>query len=226
MTGSATKEVETFAPVESLAEWMGRIGDVPPERIRMRPYPGTATERDLVEAVESKFGRLCELVDGALVEKLTGWYESRLATVLNSFLEPFLSEHDLGIGPGPGAPVRTQPGQVRLPNVSFLAWNHFPGRVLPSGAILGVAPDFVVEILSPTNTPREMERKRREYFGGGARLVWELDPEARRMRVYTSADQFTEIGEEGTLDGGAVLPGFTLPLRAWFERAGRRAEGG
>src|SRR5947209_1181449 len=67
------------------------------------------------------------------------------------------------------------------------------------------------------------ERKLGEYFNGGARLVWEIDPVDRAIRVYTAADQFTERRDGDTLDGGAVLPGFTLAVTTLFDRAGRRA---
>src|SRR6266516_2170972 len=77
-------------------------------------------------------------------------------------------------------------------------------------------------LLSPSNTEGEMKRKRREYFAGGALLVWQVYPTTRRVRVYTAPDTFTELGEDETLDGSPVLPGFSLPVRRWFERAGRR----
>jgi Uma2 family endonuclease len=101
-------------------------------------------------------------------------------------------------------------------------WSHFPGRLLPPGAFLNRAPDLAVEIISPSNTAREMERKRREYFAGGARLVWQVYPATRRVRVYTDPDAVTELGEDETLDGSPVLPGFSLSVRRWFERAGQR----
>ena len=52
----------------------------------------------------------------------------------------------------------------------------------------------------------EMDRKRCEYFAGGTSLVWEVDPERRRVRVYTALEQYSELFEEGRLDGGAALP--------------------
>jgi len=217
--------VASPAPVEEMQtveDLLKRLGDVPPGRIRLRPPPGTATEEDVLEA-EARTGRLCELVDGTLVEKAMGYYESRLAAVLIGFLEAYLVEQDLGIVLGADGLVRMEPGQVRLPDVCFFAWEKFPNRLLPRGAILDRRPDLAVEILSPSNTRAEMARKRREYFAGGARLVWEVNPETRRVRVYTDADTFTELGEEETLDGGPVLPGFSLPIRRWFERAGERA---
>jgi Uma2 family endonuclease len=224
MTATLVEPTATVATVETLAELLERVSEVPPARIRMHPYPGTATERDVIEA-EAKIGRLCELVDGVLVEKPMGYYESSLAGILIFELHLYLRQHDLGIVLGEAGMVHTAPEQVRMPDVSFLSWDHFPNRIMPPGSILNIVPDLAVEILSPTNTLQEMERKRREYFAGGTRLVWELDPIARRVRVYTAVDHFTDVSEDGTLEGGTVLPDFKLPVRAWFDRAGKRAEG-
>ncbi len=207
----------------TLAELLERLGDVPPSRIWLQPPLGTATEQDLIEAVD-RDGYLCELVDGVLVEKPVGFYESRLAVVLVSLLEAFQDASDLGIVLGEGGLMRPAPGLVRIPDVAFYGWAQFNGRLLPRGPILVRTPDLAVEIISPSNTEAEMDRKRGEYFTGGARLVWQVYPDTRRVRVYTAVDQFDEIGEDETLTGGTVLPGFTLSVRRWFERAGRREE--
>jgi Uma2 family endonuclease len=209
----------TYETVADLRRW---LGDIPPERIRLHPPPGTATEVDVIMS-KARIGRPCELVDGVLVEKPVGYYESRLAVVLGYFLELFLDKHDLGIVVGADGMVRVEISQIRLPDLSFFSWDHFPDRVLPPGAILSMSPDLAVEVLSPSNTRAEMRRKRREYFAGGTRLVWEVDPEERTVRVYTTATRSTLLREGDTLDGGTVLPGFRLPIRQWFARAGRRA---
>ena len=199
------------------------LKDIPPSRIFIEPPPGAATEQDLINAV-GRDGRLRELVDGVLVEKVTGYYESVLAGLLCHFLWQYLDEHDLGFVAGEAGLVRPIPGQVRMPDVAFYAWTRFDSRLLPRGPILDRTPDLAVEILSPTNTKGEMDRKRGEYFAGGARLVWQVDPDTRRVRAYTGVDQFGEVGEDAILTGGAVLPGFTLSVRRWFERAGPREE--
>jgi Uma2 family endonuclease len=208
--------------IETLADLLHRLGDIPLERIRFRPYPGTATEQDVIEA-EARTDRLCELVDGVLVEKPMGYYESRLAIVLSFFLESYLDSNGLGIVLSESGMTRMEPGLVRMPDVAFYAWEHFPDRLLPPGSFLELAPDLAVEILSPSNTEREMDRKRAEYFAGGSRLVWQVYPLSRRVRVYKSVDEFVELTDEDTLDGGTVLPGFTLSIRRWFERAGQRS---
>jgi Uma2 family endonuclease len=217
---SAILDSPTEGTVADLLEYLDGIR---PDRIRLRPAPGTATEQDVITA-KQRFNRLCELVDGVLVEKPMGYYESRLAALLIYFLEAYLAQHDLGFVLGADALVGMPSGQVRLPDVSFYLWSRFPNRVLPPGAILRATPDLAVEILSPANTSREMTRKLKEYFAGGAHLVWHVNPEQRTVQVFTAQDQSTLLDETRTLDGASLLPGFSLALQQWFGRAGQRAE--
>lgn len=205
--------VGTIDNIEELIDYLG----VPARRIRLHPPPGTATEEDVLRVQP-----WCELIDGVLVERAMGWYESRLAAVLIHFLEDFLELHDLGIVLGADGLMRLEIGQIRIPDVAFYAWSQFPDRLLPLEKILSATPDFSAEILSEGNTNKEMDRKRREFFGGGAKLMWFVDPEKRSVDVYTSVDQFTTLTENDTLAGGPVLPDFALSIKAWFERAGKR----
>ena len=86
--------VATSSPtIETLADLLDRLGGVPPDRIRFHPYPGTATEEDVL-ARPGGVKRLCELVDGVLVEKAMGYYESLLAAVLIGFLRDYLKMND------------------------------------------------------------------------------------------------------------------------------------
>jgi Uma2 family endonuclease len=82
--------------------------------------------------------------------------------------------------------------------------------------MLDVAPDLAVEVLSPSNTVQEMDRKLRDYFAAGVRLVWYVDPVARTIQVFTAVDQVALLREDDTLTGDPVVPGFALPLRNLF----------
>jgi Uma2 family endonuclease len=205
---------------QTLAELLERLGHVPAHRIRLDPAPGTATEDDLLRPGEEL--PVCELVDGVLVEKAMGYYESVLAAVLIGFLRDFLKLHDLGIVAGPDGKTRLLPGLIRAPDVSFVSWSRMPGRRLPRRPIPDLAPDLAVEVLSESNTPQEMGRKLKEYFRAGTRMVWLADPETRIVRVYTTPEQAVTATENETLDGGGVLPGFKLRVRDWFSAAGDR----
>jgi Uma2 family endonuclease len=201
----------------TVADLLEKLGGVPPERVRLQPPPGTATEEDLI-AVQVREKRNCELIDGTLVEKPLGYPESSLAAWIITLLGPFVAKHDLGNVAGESGSTRLMPGLVRIPDISFISWDRLPKRTIPAEPILGLAPDLAVEVLSPSNTKREMDLKVREYFLAGVRLVWLVDPVKRTVRVYTAPDQSVRLTESQTLDGGDVLPGLRLPLREVFAR--------
>jgi Uma2 family endonuclease len=203
---------------ETLADLLDSLGGIAPRRVRLDPPPGKATEKDLARLLR-RTDRLYELVDGALVEKMTGIPESSLAAELIRLLGNYLAEHDLGFLTAPDGPLRLLPGLVRLPDVSFISWQRVPVRgVVPDRAIADLAPDLAVEVLSRGNKRKEVRRKLKEYFLAGSRLVWIIDPRKRTVQVHTSPEEGVRLGEGQTLDGGDVLPGFTLPLRPLFAR--------
>jgi len=199
----------------TVSDLLRQLGDIPPERVRLQPPPGTATEADVV-AVHSREDRLCELVDGVLVEKTMEYYESYIAATLIRRLGNFVVAHDLGIVAGADGMMRLAPGLVRIPDVSFVSWENPSGRRLPRQAIPDLVPDLAVEVLSEGNTPREMARKLDEYFALGVHLVWLVNPMIESTEVYTSRNQSTMLDTSATLEGGVILPGFTVPLSALF----------
>jgi Uma2 family endonuclease len=199
----------------TVADLLKRLGNIPPERVHLDPHPGTATEKDVLD-MERHTGRVCELVDGTLVEKTMGFEESFLAMWLGHLLNQFLAKHKSGIVTGADGALRLMPGSVRIPDVSFISWDQLPNRRIPKKPIPDLYPDLAVEVLSRKNTKAEIDRKLHEYFRSGTRLAWVVDPRKRNVRVYTVPDQFHLLTEDQSLDGGDVLPGLNLPLREVF----------
>lgn len=191
---------------------------IPPDRVVLVPTPGTATVAD-AEAILLREKRLCELVDGILVEKAMGWYESNLACVLIQLLRNFIAPQRLGIVTGEGGTVRLNPNLIRIPDVAFFARSRFPDGKRPTRPVPHLVPDLAVEVLSESNTRAEMQRKLLDYFESGVGLVWYLDPVRRVVSVYWAVDQVVHLDESGTLDGGTVLPGFTLRVADWLDQA-------
>ena len=206
----------------SVANLQQHLGGIPLERIRLYPPPGMATEKDLLALLDDREKRICELIDGVLVEKTIGYYESQIALLIGHFIHSFLDQHNLGIVLGEAGTLRILPEQVRIPDVAFIRWERFPNGKLPREPVPALAPDLAIEVLSKGNTEPEMQRKLRDYFAAGVRLVWYIDPESQTATAYTAADQSTAIGRDGVLDGGDVLPGFTLSLTELFAKAGPR----
>ena len=200
----------------TIGDVMRRFGSIPPGRIRQTPAPGTATEEDLIAANDRKSPALCELVDGVLVEKVMGWVEGYFGMRIGTILTNFVEARGLGVVAGSEGMYRLLIGLVRLPDVSFIAWDRLPEGRLPRDPICRAIPNLAIEILSKGNTKKEMAEKLREYFAGGVELVWYVDPAKKTVRVYTSPDKSRLLREGQTLDGGSVLPGFALPLNELF----------
>jgi Uma2 family endonuclease len=207
---------------DTFADLYKQIGEVPLNRILMRPAPGKATEEDVIALLDAADKRLCELVDGVLVEKAVGTKEGLLAGLIGHFIWTFLEENDLGMALGADGAVRLRLGLVRIPDVCFIPWDRFPGGELPDEAIAGVVPTLAVEVLSEGNTKAEMERKLRDYFETGVQLVWLVQPKAQTATAYTSPTKARRVGKDQALDGGTLLPGFELSLKDLFARTRRR----
>ena len=220
----ATAAIEAPPTFETFADVLDRLGGIPPDRVRLNPRPGTATEADII-ALWDRSDRTFELIDGVIVSKQMSYEAEFLAGTLLVLLRACIDPLNLGLVNGPAASLRLFPGLVRAPDVSFVSWPRIPGGRMPKEPIPDLVPDLAVEVLRPSNTAREMTLKRRHYFEAGVRLVWIVDPKRRTVAVYTGPDRPTRLDASATLDGGDVLPGFALPLAGLFADLDRRAPG-
>jgi Uma2 family endonuclease len=202
----------------TVADLVERLGGIPLDRILLSPPPGTATEKNLIAALDGDDKCLCELIDGVLVEKAVGAAESILAGKIIQQLNNYLDENDLGEVLGADGPFRlTQ--TTRLPDVSFMRTKDLPASSVPK--VIRGAPALAVEVLSESNTKKEIDRKLQELFEAGTELAWVIDPRTQTAEVYTEPGKPQKVGKTGTLDGGEVLPGFTQPLAKLFARRGK-----
>jgi Uma2 family endonuclease len=210
-------------PAENLAQVLHELGDITPERIG---FPvGTATEEDLIAYLDAADKKLYELVDGFLVEKLMGFKESFLAASLYHHLTRYLENNERGLTFGADGPVRLRAGRIRLPDTGFVSWERIPWDEMPDDPILDAVPELAVEVISRGNKPREMQRKLADFFEAGVLLVWFIYPKTQTVEVYTSPTHKKVLTKDQTLDGGKVLPGFSLPLKKLFAVPKRPAKG-
>jgi Uma2 family endonuclease len=206
---------ETGVPLWTASEVIARFGDIPIARIRTNPPPGEATEADVIELHE-RHDRLYELVDGTLVEKTMGWQESELAIIIATLLRNFVSANRLGKVFGPDGMFRLKPEHIRIPDVAFVSNHRFAGRTLKPGAFWELGCDLAIEVISPGNTPREMERKLSDYFAAGVVAVWLVYPKPREAVVYSSPNDSVTLQGDDLLEGGALLPGFSVSVAQIF----------
>jgi Uma2 family endonuclease len=209
---------------DTVQDLLDSLDGIPASRVLLNPTPGTATEADAIRINESK-RRLCELVDGVLVEKPMGIREALLAGALLELIRVFARARKLGFATGADGAMRLVPGLVRVPDVSFMAWGRVPGRRIPTEAIPDLSPDLAVEVLSPSNTKAEMDRKTREYLESGTTFVWLVDPKNRTITIHDRDEPEPHVysgSEEIVLE--KVLPGFRLTPAELFDELDEQGE--
>jgi Uma2 family endonuclease len=157
-----------------------------------------------------------ELVRGRVVREPPvgpqhGSIAAKLAHVLLEFVEP------RGLGS-----VRVESGYVlahdadtvRGPDVSFM--RHEQLGSLTTAGWPHVPPDLAVEVLSPSDRAGKVREKVQDYLTAGCPLVWVVDARRRVVTVHEPSGAARVVREHEELDGGAVLPGFRLPVIRLF----------
>lgn len=161
--------------------------------------------------------RHAELIRGELYEMPPpGGRHGWLQVELGASLHLFVKAHRLGrVYVDAGFVIARDPDTVLGPDVAFVRTE----RVLPEDDQIGhlrQTPDLVIEIVSPSDEPGDVQDNASLYLRAGVPLVWIVDPQRRRVVVWKGDRSVRELGPSDTLDGGEVLPGFLLPLTEIF----------
>ncbi|MFN8474723.1 MAG: Uma2 family endonuclease [Anaerolineae bacterium] len=159
----------------------------------------------------------CELVEGEIIMKNpAGWQHGMIEWRIGQVLGNFVDEHGLGqVMTGEvGLYIRRNPDTVRGADVMFIS--HARLAQVKSPSFLDVAPEMVVEVMSPDDRWTEVKRKLGEYFAIGVIVVWVTDPSDNTVSVYRSLTDIKIVGEGDLLDGGDVLPGFEVAVASLF----------
>ena len=143
-----------------------------------------------------------------------GFVALRIALLLSQHV----SSRGLGavFGDGTGFELPHLDTTVRGPDVSFVHRDQLPEGGIGDGW-LNVAPDLVVEVLSPGESASDVEEKVSDYLTAGTRLIWIVDPGKRRVSVFTAGGQVRWLDDSATIDGGDVLPEFAAQIADFFE---------
>ena len=163
-----------------------------------------------------------EVVNGERIGKpLMSAYAVQIGTRLTVEMGVFL--YDKGLGEVFTEmlfrlPLGEDASRKRRPDVAYVSFARWPAdRPMPArGDAWDVVPDLAVEVISPSNPAQESVQKIHEYFEAGVSLVWVVYPVDRQVYIYSSPTEIRVLTAAGTLDGGTVLPGFTLSLNRLF----------
>jgi Uma2 family endonuclease len=171
---------------------------------------------DDLERLPDDGSALYELDHGRLIRLNLSWARHALTSTNTTFeMWRFVKEHDLGLcfPANTGFQLTTDPDTVRAPKTSFVSAKRIPKDGIPRRGYWQGAPDLAVEVPSPTNHPGEMWRRIGDLLNAGTRLIWVIDPERRTALIIHPGGETRLVGEDATLDGEDVIPGFLLPLR-------------
>ena len=154
-----------------------------------------------------------ELVRGVLlVKEPPGYVHGEITARLTKLLINHVDARDLGIvlAAETGFKLTSDPDTVRAPDIAFIRRERLPDP-RPTG-YAELAPDLVVEVLSPNDRPGEVLAKVADWLSAGTSLVWIVDPGQQIARVYRQDGSETLVGATEALSGEGVIPGFTYPL--------------
>ena len=168
-----------------------------------------ATEADLLQMPQD--GYKYELVDGEIRMSPGGARYGQISVELSVLLHAFAEPRGLGHVFDSSTGFRLPGGNVRSPDVCFVRRGRFENE-RPPDDFPDLAPDLVVEVLSPGDSTRHVLDKVGEYLQAGTRLVWVIDPKRERAAVYRSLTDVRELRPDDSFDGEDVLPGFAVKL--------------
>jgi Uma2 family endonuclease len=165
-------------------------------------------------------GKWFEFINGVIYEAIMPKpIHAIIALRIAHFMLLFVGEHHLGEVVGDGCEFSLPNGDVVIPDAAFVSKEKHDG--VPEEYL--IAPDLAVEVISPSNRPREMLNKIESYIKNGTRIVWVVYPDEKVVDVWQPAGDggmlVHKVTLDGTLEGGNVLPGFTLAVKDIFSRA-------
>lgn len=160
-----------------------------------------------------------ELIQGELREVSSSSLRSgEIAGEIHALLREFIRPRDLGalsVSEG-GFILGRHPDTVVAPDVAFVSRARLPAGA-PKEGYSPVPPDLAVEVISPSDDAGRIREKQCAYELAKVPMVWWVDPKRQVVTVHRAGEQSAVLGRDGYLDGGDVLPGLRIPVRAIFE---------
>ena len=160
-----------------------------------------------------------ELVEGE-IRKMSpaGFVHGLVGGQLASLLGQHVVRNKLGsiLTSEPGFQLSRDPDTVRVPDIAFISRERLR-RLDRRQAFCPGAPDLAVEVLSPSDTPREVDEKVEAWLAAGAAMVWVVNPARRTITVCRSSTDIETLTEQDGLDGQDVVPGFHCRVSEIFE---------
>ena len=161
--------------------------------------------------------RLFEVVRGVRVEKTLGLLQNVIAGILYRALAPYCDRNNLGhavietMFASPGS------GNDRKPDVAFVSYQNWAkDRPIPDVNAWPIAPDLVVEIISPSDKAFDVFGKVHEYFAGGVQQVWQVYSNLGQVWVFDLSGTIRVLTRADELTGDPIVSGFRMRVMDLF----------
>jgi Uma2 family endonuclease len=156
-----------------------------------------------------------ELDEGELIETIKPAYKhNRVLKNLIFALDIFFRSTNIGEVLISENLYALSPNTRRAPDVAVILGDRY--EELKDAKVIPIIPEIAAEVLSPTETPRMIHRKLKQYFAAGVKEVWLLDPDVREIEIWKGASLPDPILSSGDVLTSDLLPGFELPLEELF----------
>ncbi|HLY24733.1 MAG TPA: Uma2 family endonuclease [Aggregatilineales bacterium] len=169
-------------------------------------------EFEKIAALPENADRALEYIGGEIVEVVSNSLSSQIGINIGAEIRFYLKANDIGYLTGEQGGYRVS-GEDYMPDVGFISKARHPKR--PRETWVPIAPDLAVEVVSPTDRPKDIGDKIANYLAAGT-VAWYFYPEAQEVKVYQPGKPVKTLTINDTLDGGKVLPGFKVALKDIF----------
>jgi len=142
-----------------------------------------------------------------------GTIEANVAAALQAFVK----ERALGKVMSGEVGINTQRNPDTVRGADILYISHERLAHAQTDGYLDIAPDLVIEVVSPNDRWSEINEKIGEYLGCGVRAVWIIDPRTQRVTCYHPPTDLRVYGENDVLTAPELLPEFAMAIRKLFE---------
>jgi len=175
----------------------------------------TVVEFDEWVNLPEQADQLYEFIGGEIVEVPSNIYVSNVASRINRRLGNFVEDNELGFVTGEAGGYMVS-GERYAPDVAYLS-NAKQEKLLYKSGYNSIPPDLAVEVLSPDDSERNLAIKVANYLAA-ATVVWVVRPDKKEVEIFIPGQPVTVLNVNDTVDGGDVLPGFSLPVKDIFPK--------
>lgn len=173
------------------------------------------TEEQFIKLAAERDNRLELAADGELIVRSfnSGITGIKLAQ-LSGQIANWNQQTKLGVGFASGAGFKLSNGAIRSPNVTWIERSRWDNLTeLERQGFAPIDPDLVIELMSASDSLRELQAKMQEYINCGVKLGWLINPDAKQVEIYKADGTKEVLDNPEVLSGGDLLPGLKVALR-------------